>query len=222
MNSTSTQTMDQAAGIALMAGAVLALVFMLHHPSTAAEDFAAALAELRAEGATARWVHGLLIVVMSGIWFGGYGLSSNLGLNRPLPLLGLLAFSLGTLAYFTAAMVSGFIVPHLGDVYSGSSPERLEHARALLTLTGITNRVFAGAGVVGTATGILAWSLALLPRPGGGRWIGAFGLAAAIVPAALLLSGHLRLHVTGMTLVVAAHGAWYLLAGWHLLRVSRA
>jgi hypothetical protein len=216
MNASSTGALNRATGIALIAGSILALAFMLHHPSTSAGDLAAALAEISAEGKLSAWVHGLLMVTMTGIWFGTYGLAVCLGTSRPLPVLGFMLFGLGTLAYLLAASVSGFIVPAIGADYAGSPAAEMEHAHALLDLAGTANQVFANAGVIATAAGILAWSISLALRPGSGRWIGVFGIAVSILPALMLLTGHLRLHVTGMTLVVAAHGAWYLLAGWYL------
>lgn len=218
MNSSSLPAMSKAAGIALIAGALLSVFFMLHHPSTAADSLGAALQEIRTESGIAAWVHGLLIAVMTGIWFGTFGLTARLGADRPLPVLGFMLFTLGTLGYFLAASVSGFIVPQIGNEFAERTPEQMENARAMLVMAGATNQVFAGAGVIGTASGILAWSLTMLQRTAATRWVGFFGIAVAVVPAALLLGGTLRLHVGGMTAVVVAHGAWYLLAGGLLLR----
>ncbi|MDX1555532.1 MAG: hypothetical protein R3212_05850 [Xanthomonadales bacterium] len=218
MTNQASKDINRTAGMVLVTGAVLAIAFMLHHPSTGGDSFAAALAELRDEASLSGWVHGALIVVMSGIWFGGYGLSLDLGIKQPLPALGFLAFTLGTLAYAMAAMFSGFITPHIGDVFAESTPEQMEHARALLSLTGAANQAFANAGLIGTAVGILAWSLALVSSAGLGRWVGIFGVLVSALPAVLLLTGHLVLHITGMTLVVVAHGAWYALGGVLLLR----
>lgn len=216
MYASPTRVLNRATGIALIAGSILALAFMLHHPSTSAGDLASALEEISAEGNLSGWVHGLLMVTMTGIWFGTYGLTACLGTSRPLPVFGFMLIGLGTLAYLLAASVSGFIVPAIGADYAGSPAAEMEHARALLDLAGTANQVFASAGVMATAAGILAWSLCLVLRPGSSRWIGVFGIAVSILPALMLLTGHLRLHVTGMTLVVAAHGGWYLLAGWYL------
>lgn len=215
---TTSSPLSRASGIALIVGALLTMFFMLHHPSTSSDQLGAALAEIRDEGMLSAWVHGMLMALMVCIWFGTHGLTRALGADRALPILGFMLFSLGTLAYCVAAMVSGFIVPWIGAGFAGSEPETMEQARSLLRLSGVTNQAFANAGLIGTSAGILLWSLSLLARRSSARWLGAAGIAVAAVPAVLLLTGQLRLHVTGMTIVVFADGAWYLLAGWLLLR----
>lgn len=224
MHDTRPFQLDRVAGFALMGGALLAVFFMLHHPSTSSGEIGAALAELQAEGALSAWVHGMLIVVMIGIWFGGYGLTVRLGTRQVLPPLGFLLFGLGTVAYCLAATVSGFIVPRIGSEFANSSPELMEQARGMLMLSGITNQAFANAGLIGTSAGILCWSMALAKRTSWARWAGVFGLIVSVLPALLLLTGQLRLHLTGMTLVVVASSAWYLLIGALLVlgRVNEA
>jgi len=213
MNTQSTAPMTRAAGITWMTGALLMVFFMLHHPSTQSSGLGEALNEIRSEGHLSAWVHGMLIVVMVAIWLGGYGLTQRLGNTRVWPVLGLLLFSLGTLGYVAAAMVSGFIVPQIGEHYAGAAPEAMEQARALLNLSGIANQAFANAGLVGTSAGILCWSLALLPRPGIVKLAAVTGILVGLLPIIMLLAGHLVLHLAGMTGVVVADSAWYLFTG---------
>jgi len=224
MNVKTATSLTRNAGIFWISSALLMVFFMLHHPSTQSSGIGEALSEISSEGHLSAWVHGMLILVMVGIWFGGYGLTGRLGCKRAWPLLGLMLFSLGTLGYILAAMVSGFIVPQIGAQYADAAPEAVEQARALLSLSGIINQAFANAGLVGSSAGILCWSLALVVRPGIVRIAGLIGILAGAVPIAMLLTGHLVLHLTGMTLVVVADSIWYLFTGalmvWGPLRDS--
>jgi len=217
MNSTSGSQLNRLAGMALMGGAALAIFFMMYHPSTSSHELGAALGEMRDEGAVSAWVHGMLILVMVGIWFGTYGFTRRLGAERTLPVLGFMLFGLGTLAYCLAAMVSGFIVPEIGTSYADVSPDQLETARGLLHISGIANQAFARAGLIGTSLGIVVWSLALITRASIVRFVGIFGLAVGLLPAVLLLTGNLTLHLAGMTGVVVANGIWYVLIGYLMI-----
>ena len=213
MNTTPDTQLNQAAGITLMAGAALAVFFMLHHPSTSSSELGAALGEIRDEGAISAWVHGMLILVMVGIWFGAYGLTRRLGAERALPVLGFMFFSLGTLAYCLAAMISGFIVPQIGLRFADAAPDQMQQALGLLRLSGVSNQAFANAGLIGTSLGIMVWSCVLLAQRSITRLTGAFGMAVGVLPAIMLLTGNLTLHLAGMTAVVVAHSTWYLLVG---------
>lgn len=214
MNDIHEKQASRVAGIILMAAAALAIFFMLHHPSTSSHEMGEALKEIRDEGSISAWVHGLLMLVMIGIWFGTYELTQRLGADRALPILGFMFFGLGTIAYCLAAMVSGFVVPEIGARYAGLSATEIEQARGLLRISGITNQAFAKAGLIGTSVGIFCWSVLLLTRGSSARAAGLIGLVLGLLPPIMLLMGYLTLHVTGMTAVVVAHSAWYGLIGY--------
>jgi len=217
MNSTPGSQLNRIAGMALMGGAALAIFFMSHHPSTSSQELGAALGEIRDEGVVSAWVHGMLILVMVGIWFGTYGLTRRLGAERALPVLGFMLFGLGTLAYCLAAMVSGFIVPEIGSRFADVPADQLEQAKGMLLISGISNQAFANAGLIGTSLGIVAWSLALMTHASINRIVGILGLAVGLLPAVLLLSGNLTLHLAGMTGVVITQSTWYLLIGYLMI-----
>ncbi len=214
----TTRQLTTAAGYALIIGSILAVVFMSHHPSIAADGLVERLQELKAEAAMAAWVHGLMILVIVAWLYGAWGLSARLGLNRALPPLALILFSLGCLAYMLAALVSGFVVTELGVYYAGGSPEQMQQAPGFLRAGWIANQALANAGLIGTSLAIAMWSLTMLGIGGRLRWLGLLGLLASLMPAVLLLTGHLSLHVTGMTLVVVAGGLWFVITGLVMIR----
>lgn len=219
MHSGSTSGLTRAAGYSFIIGAILALVFMLHHPGISADNTAGALAELRAESAISAWVHGLLMLVLLAVWLGGYGLTRLLGWNRVLPVAGLLLFTLGTLGYCIAAITSGFITPRIGELYAGAPAGQMEYARMLVSNNWLINQAYANAGLIGSSVGVTLWSLALcLGNSGWQKAAGVIGLFAGLVPVVLLFSGHLSLHITGMTAVVVIQGVWYVVCGGVMLR----
>jgi hypothetical protein len=218
VNVNQQNSLTRSAGFTLVACAALAIFFMLHHPSTGAHELAQALDEIRDEGAISAWVHGLLILVMVGIWFGAFGLTRMLGTERELTIVAFLFFSLGTLAYCLAAMVSGFIVPAIGARYAGTPGAEMQQALGMLRVSFISNQAFANAGLVGTSAGIFIWSLELGVHKTAYRWLGFVGALAGLVPLVMMVTGNLTLHLAGMTWVVVAQSAWYAMAGVVMLR----
>lgn len=217
MTHTAPHSLHRSAGITWIACGLLSIAFMLHHPSIGSDTLPERLQELSNKAMISAWVHGLLIVLMTGLFYGGVGLSQRLGLQRTLPVLALILFGLGTLAYMLAAIVSGFITPDLGE-YFNRHPEQLASAESLLRAAWAANQAFARAGLIATAAAMTCWSAALCSQPGLRRWVGLAGLLLALIPAALLLTGHLALQVTGMTATVIAVSVWYMLAGFWLMR----
>ncbi len=217
MNTLSESRLIPAAGWLWVVGAVLAIVFMLHHPSTSSHETAKMLAELRDKGMLSAWVHGLLIVVMMGWWLAAYGLTVRLGHHRLLPVTGLLMFSVGIFGYSLAAIASGFVAPEIAEIFAGTSTAQMEQGRNLLRISWVVNQAFANLGLIGTSLAILAWGGALITHTGVARVTGVLGIFAGVLPVLLLLSGYLHLDVTGMTMVVVLHCVWYLIIGIQML-----
>ncbi len=224
MHTLSNSRLTTVSGLALIAGALLTVFFMLHHPSTSAGDLAGALDEIGHEAAISAWVHGLLILVLAGIWFGCYGLTRRLGSGHTLPVLGFMLFTLGVFAYMLAALVSGFIVSEIALYFAGAPVAEMQQAGGFLRANWAANQAFANAGLIGTSLGILCWSVAMLLRQSLVRLAGVVGIMVAALPAVLLVTGHLQLHVLGMTIVVVANSIWYLMTGvlmvWGALRAQ--
>lgn len=225
MNTLPESRLIPAAGWLWVIGAVLAIVFMLHHPSTSSHGTAEMLAELRDEGMLSAWVHGLLIVVMMGWWLAAYGLTIRLGHYHLLPVMGLQMFSVGIFGYSLAAIASGFVAPEIAETFAGTSAAQMEQGRNLLRISWEFNQIFANIGLIGTSVAILVWGCALIRRAGIARVAGVLGVFAGAVPILLLLSGYLHLDVAGMTSIVVLHCAWYLIIGvqilWGPLRDSK-
>jgi hypothetical protein len=186
---------DRAAGIALIAAAGLSMLAMAHHP-----------AGLHG-GALIGIVHGAMILFAGMMAFGFVHYARLRGLERPAVLAGLAAYGLATLGNVGAALMSGFVAPALAAHAPGASHD-------LFDLSWAMNQSLAMLGVVATGAAYLLWSLDLWRTS---KPAALLGVAAGVVPAALILSGAgMHLHVA--VLVYAAQVLWAALIGWLLLR----
>ena len=185
---------DRIAGGAMIAAAALVVLAMAHHPSGA-----------HSAGGLAGLVHGAMIVLLSLLAFGFAHFARRIGLDRPAVLAGLVAYAVSLFAHLGAATINGFVVPALAG--------RGVTDHGLFLLAWETNQALARLGVYATGAAYILWGLELARRGGIERWLGAAGLAAGILPAALLASGAIRMDVAGALLVYALHVGWAALVG---------
>jgi uncharacterized protein (DUF486 family) len=192
---------DRIAGGAMIGAAALSLLAMAHHP-TGAHD--AAMGGL---------VHGVMIAVTSATFFGFAHFALRRGIGRPAILAGLIAYGIALFAHIGAATINGFVVPALaqrGAALAGHD---------VFLLAWEANQALAHLGIYATSIAFAFWSLDFLRRAGiEAKAIGALGLLAGLVPAALLGAGAIRTDVAGAGLAYAAFGAWAAIVGLHLLR----
>ena len=186
---------DRAAGIALIGAAAGSMLAMSHHPTS-----------LRA-GAMIAIVHGAVILFAGMMVFGFTHFARRRGLERPAVLGGLVAYAIGILASIGAALVSGFIAPALAAHAPTASHEFFD-------LTWAMNQALAKLGVVAVGLAYLLWSLDLWRTS---RPVAVLGVAAGVLPAALVLSGS-GMHLHSAILAYGAQVLWAALIGWLLLR----
>ena len=192
---------DRIAGGALIAGSLLSVLAMAHHPDHVDP------------GGLVGIVHGAMIVLMSVIAFGFAHFALRRGLGRPAILAGLIAYFIGLVADLGAGTTNGFIVPALaarGADLSGHD---------VFLLAWEANQALARLGVFATAAAFTFWSIDFLRRTGlEAKAIGGLGLLAGLVPAILLATGATDMHVAGAFMAYAAFAAWGAIVGMHLLR----
>lgn len=161
---------DQTIGVILLITAVLTVVAMAHHPSG------------MHGGILVYLVHGTMLLMLSGMFFGFCYYSLRRGLGRPLILAALVAYLLNYFAHIIAGTINGFIVPALGE-HGQDIP------RALFIFAWETNQVFARLGTAATAVAFVFWGLDLLRDENVfARLTGGFGVVAGVLPLALLLN----------------------------------
>ena len=192
---------DRIAGGALIAGSLLSVLAMAHHPDHVDP------------GGLVGIVHGAMIVLMSVIAFGFAHFALRRGLGRPAILAGLIAYFIGLVADLGAGTTNGFIVPALaarGADLSGHD---------VFLLAWEANQALARLGVFATAAAFTFWSIDFLRRAGlEPKAIGGLGLLAGLAPAILLATGATDMHVAGAFMAYAAFAAWGAIVGMHLLR----
>ena len=186
---------DRIAGGALIAGSLLSVLAMAHHPEHVDPNGLVGL------------VHGAMIVLMSVIAFGFAHFALRRGVARPTILAGLIAYFIGLVADLGAGTTNGFIVPALaahGAALSG---------RDVFLLAWEANQALARLGVFATAAAFTFWSIDFLRRPGfEPKAIGGLG------PVILLVTGAIDMHVAGAFAAYAAFAAWGVIVGMHLFR----
>jgi len=192
---------DRIAGGALVAGSLLSVLVMAHHPEHVDPNGIVGL------------VHGAMIALMSVTAFGFAHFALRRGLGRSAILAGLIAYFIGFIADLGAGTTNGFIVPALaahGSALSG---------RDVFLLAWEANQALARLGVFATSAAFVLWSIDFLRRQGAEpKTIGALGLLAGLVPAGLLASGATDMHVAGAFLAYASFALWGTVIGLHLLR----
>jgi hypothetical protein len=208
----------RAAAWVLIAGPLLEVAAMAHHPSVHAHEAADVVAQLRALSDLAALVHGVLIALMAAILLALLEFSVRRNLSRPLVRSGLLAYGLGVIAMTGAALVGGFVAPAVAHVNPGVTAADLQQTVAFLSFAMLVNQALAPCGAILMSVGIVAWSLDLRRGPLPQRLLGYFGIVSGLGAALALAGGLLRLNVHGMTLVTVLQGLWTVGAGLLLLR----
>lgn len=190
----SKQAGDPAAGWALALSAALTVLVMAHHPTGTAH--AATLGRI---------VHGammlLVVVMLAGFW----RFAASRGLDRFTVTLALALYSAATIGNLLAATINGFIVPALLE-------REAYHANAALLWT--LNQTFAKSAVYAISGAFALWGADLLTKgPGVARVLGAVGIIAGALPAALLAAGVLDMTVAGAFVIYAGQALFTALAG---------
>lgn len=188
---------DRMAGGILAVASLASMLVMSHHPS---DPHQLVLGQA---------VHAAMITIVAFTALGLVHFARRLGLDRLTVLAGLIAYGIAVFGHVGAGTINGFIVTNL--VAHG------ETDHAIFALAWEANQALARLGVVASGVGFVLWSLSLLRRAGlFGRGLAVLGIAAGVVPAALLISGTMTMHLHGAILIYAIQALWMLLAGLYL------
>jgi hypothetical protein len=183
------------AGGALAGASALSVLAMAHHP--------ASFADAHLAGA----VHGAMMVFVVVSLAGYASFARAHGLKRFAVASGLGFYAAGAFGNLLAATVNGFVTPALA-ARGGVGEDVFAFAWAL-------NQTLTYGAVYATAAAFTLWGLDLVAR--GGRLTGIAALAAGIVPAFLLASGALNMHVAGAFLIYALFAAFGVILGIRMM-----
>jgi hypothetical protein len=188
---------DRVAGAVLVLASLASMLVMAHHPSDAHQMVMGQL------------VHGAMIAIVGLTALGLVHFARRLGLDRLTVLAGLIAYGIAVFGDIGAATVNGFVVTNL--VAHGVT----DHA--MFAFAWEANQALARLGVVATGAAFVLWSIGLMAHAGWfGRALGGLGMVAGVVPAVLLVSGVMTMHLHSAILIYAGQALWLALAGLYL------
>jgi hypothetical protein len=213
------------AGITLIAATLLEVLVVAHHPGMSLRDMVQGSVAAQHVGVFGEWVHGTLIVLVVGGYFGLLEFAVQQDLRRPTVRLGLIAYSLGLLAMLGAALLNGFVtwraLTTIGRLAADGTLQEPAVARQLLILASALSQTLADVGGIALSAGIILWSISILRGcryeqviGGGGILIGAF-CAVALSTGALVLDQH------GILALSAFEALWTVCIGVLLLQRAR-
>lgn len=205
-------------GVTILAGTLLSVFAMAHHPAPHGASTAERLADMASLAKLSAIVHGGLIFLMLVVFFGLVGFSEVLGFHLARVRVALIAYGFGVVCLTGAALISGFISPELAERYAGASPAEIAAAEPLFVFGYRVNQTLARVGTVAYSGAIGAWSLVLVGRKRWTRAVGLLGIAVGLLPILSLLLGRLQLDVRGMLAVVVLQALWFAAIGVWLVR----
>ena len=165
--------------------------------------------------------HGLALVSVLVLFLGGCGLTRALAGPDRLAFCAVVTFGFACVAVMVAAAVSGWVAPDMMGMMDRDVPEAGAMWRIAIASMFRVNQAMSRIYSVGTALAILLWSLSSLRGARLSPGVAWYGCVASPVVAVLILVGHLRLNVHGMTVVMLSEVVWFVGMGLGLWRRVR-
>jgi hypothetical protein len=191
------EAMRKRAGWVLIGCGLLATLAMAHHPIGSGQGIMTPL------------VHGsvqAILLVELGVFI---VLARMLG-NGLVAGIGAAFLAAGVLAGLLAATINGFVVPALGGYGEG------EIGGDIGVFAWETNQALARLGVIATGIGYSLWSVLFWHK--GAKALAFLGLITGLVPAALIIGGHIDMAFHGAVFAYVMQTLWLVALGWHLTR----
>jgi hypothetical protein len=206
-------TDNRKAGIALIAGSIGGIVTMAIHPTGSGVLTPAQFEHLAVASAIA---HSLAMVSFLILVLGAFGLTRRLAAPDRLAFSGLVVYLFAAVAVLIATAVSGFIVPnimrHMIRDTAAAAPQWHIVIDAIFQINQTFSRIFS----IAASISIALWSASALRHGGLSRGIAIYGCIIAPLLILALSSGHLKLNVHGMAIVVFAQAIWFIAVGIQL------
>ena len=202
---------DKIAGIIFIGSGALMVMAMLHHPFITASEPAEIVAELWEKRHVDRGVHGAMIALLVLTGYAFHYMTRGLG---NLARFGDRLYGLGVGGFIGAALVSGFALPELAEMYDGKSAENFKD---LLRLSFAFNQSLVKFATVMIGFALMFAAVDLIKQSGLGRWTGYIAGISGAAAAISIFTG-MSLGGRNMTLIVIAFVAFYVLAGIWMLR----
>ena len=211
------QARDLTAGLILVFTALVTLIVLAHHPVIKARETDELFTQIVKTAFADRLVHGALILFAIIQLFAFCRFARRQNIQRTPVLLGLIFYSLGTVAMIGAALVDGFFVPEIGASYLHASQATADAGLALLRFCSIAIQLFTKSSVIAVSTAIVLWSFSFM-RAGRGPLLAAFiGVAAVLSQAYILALGESMITAHTIVFVAAPQMLWNVVVGLLLI-----
>ena len=208
---------DTAAALVLAGAGLLSFAVVLHHPTLQGVHDAQGIAHaIHALGNRDRAVHGSLMALIALQTAAYWRFTVRLGPERPLALMGFVAYALATAMMMIPATLDGFVTPDLSDACLPASPCG-GGREAMFALVSACIQDFTKLALAATSFAILFWAIAGV-RGRSGLATVLIGIVCAIPPLAVLWQSGLRLQPYNLALFLLGQVAWGLTAAWRLWR----
>jgi len=197
---------------ALMAVTTLVMLTLLaKHPVVGPRDSVQeSLAALVAMQNVDRWVHGMLMALISILAYGLTVLSHAFKRKSPYLLIARLVYLFGCASVVAAMLLDGFVTPSIAIRYVASSVADQQIAHGLLVLSSIAIQIFTKFGLLLMSLAFVAWALAMVSA----RLFPAAAVAfvSGSATALCIVVNQVPLSPSSLIVVVAAQSLWYLAA----------
>jgi hypothetical protein len=197
---------NKKAGLVLIVGSLCAIVTMAIHPTGQS-------AHLMIISPIA---HILALISVLLLFMGAFGLYRFLAAPDRLAFAALVVFGLAVVAVSIAGTVSGFIMPTLIQRMSHDTPTTMPQWHIVIAAIFQINQAFSSVYTVGAAVAISLWSVCCLRLSRLSRGFALYGCITAPLIALVVMVGHLRLDIHGMTVVVLSQAIWFVGMGFAL------
>jgi hypothetical protein len=214
-------TDDRKAGTALIAGSLGGVLTMAIHPTGGASLTAGQVEHLALVSAIA---HSIAMLSFLLLFLGACGLTRRLAAFAHTPdpdhlaFAAVVTFGFACVAVLIATAVSGFIVPGILRHMVRDGAAAVPQYHLIVDAVFQFNQAFARIFSVGASAAIALWSVSALRNGGIGRGIAIYGCVVAALLTLGIVSGHLRLDVHGMAVVVLGQTIWFIVTGAQLCR----
>ncbi|MBB5059359.1 hypothetical protein HDF16_004082 [Granulicella aggregans] len=217
-------TDDRKSGLALILGSVGNILTMAIHPHGSGPLTSQQAEHLALASAVAHTIALASVIILS---LGAIGLMRHLASHENrhdsatpdrLALAGLITFAFAALSIFIAGAVSGFIVPTILLHKAADTPVNAVQWDLITVSVFQFNQTFSRIYSIATSVAVVLWSVSSLRNGGLGHRIALYGCVVPILLIALILAGHVRLDVHGMTAIVLTHAVWFIITGVQLSR----
>ncbi len=209
---------DRISGIAIIVGSLMAILIMALHP--VGGDLQRDIEYLTRIASAAFWVHVLALVAIAVQAFGFIGLFRVLNPDLALARAGFLFLVIAWISVFGAAVAGGILPAGIIEWYPRLTPPEQSAMHVLWGYTIMVNQTLGTIWVVGTCLGVLSWSALMWRHGTPWKIASAVGLAAGSIGLLSIVTGLLRLTVTGAGLFVAGFGLWAIIVGAQMCRKS--